>query len=153
MIFDEEKLLFDLETLVKSKLSAKLLSISNEKNDGITLEAPNADAWFDSANDRVFNYNPFVYFGISDCKPFSVGNVSSREVTLFFEICFTDSGNFASTKKVLRYTRALREIIEENYKKFAQAGTLKIEQMVPVTVDNQSARYKIGGIYISCAIA
>ena len=57
-------------------------------------------------------------------------------------------------RKALRYSRAMREIIEKNYKKIKYSSDLIVESMTPtdVKLNDDETYYKVGGIVISGTI-
>ena len=53
----------------------------------------------------------------------------------------------------MRYSRCLREVIQENYKMSASASRLEVTEFVPVDVQfNEGSDFKMGGIHITANI-
>ncbi len=154
---------FDVESfgdyflaLIQSKLSAKIAAINAEKNDGITLETFDSAQYVDDMNGEVVNYASFIFYGFPEVSTIMNPNGDfALEVTMSFEIVFqgTEIGPVVS-KKILRYSRALAEIICENIRENAQIQSVSVELLSPVTfIQNQnSSRTKIGGIQIKGTI-
>lgn len=154
---------FDVESfgdyfldLIQTNLSAKITALNAEKNDGITLETFTNAQYIDDMNGEVVNFASFIFYGF----PEVVTNMNQNgdfalDVTMSFEVVFqgTEVGPVVS-KKILRYSRALAEIVCENIRKNSQIQSVSVEVLAPVTfIQNaNSSRSKIGGIQIKGTI-
>jgi hypothetical protein len=157
MKYDVETLEAELFNLVKSKFPAKLTEITLEKSDGITLDIPTDDQYFNSTDDEVDNRTISVRYGLEDQAPSSVGG-STAEDNIYIFLVFLNEINQQTgivRKKLFRYIRALKEIFEENSDSLQCVSSLKIRTIAPQswTENENSAVYKVGGVYIETAIA
>jgi hypothetical protein len=137
-------------------MAAKVAEINAEKNDGIYLTAIPADQYFNDMNSVVNNYNLYVFYGFTEIatNPNPRGDYA-LDVTIAFDVCFSEpEGGAVSENMILRYTRAMAEIITANASRNASIGSIEVQLFAPVSVqDNQSsARMKIGGISIKGTI-
>lgn len=155
---------FDLENfrdyflgLFQTNLSAKVTAINAEKADSITLSSFVADQYTSDMNEKVLNYEEFIYYGFPEILTnANAGMGFSQEITMSFEVVIADpNGGTLAETKLMRYTRALFEIIEENMQANPQIGDIEIEVFSPVTLtDNQgSPLSKVGGISIKGTLA
>src|SRR5947209_5598149 len=119
--YDVENLLTDIQAYMVANFQAKLTEINNEKADGITLSAPDNNAYFlQTINDKIANYDPFVIYGIDRATTDSLGLMSVRKwiVSVIIVLADTLEADSANTQiishKILRYSRALTELFEEN---------------------------------------
>jgi hypothetical protein len=135
--YDIESFISDLDTFLKANLNTQLTVIDAEKNDGITLPPVGADAYFfQTLNDTVTNYNPFVFYGVDQVEAEGVGPATRRAYSVDVVLCFTDSGGDAPNvvvKKLFRYARALEEIFLSNWDKMGRAPKIKVKSLVPVS--------------------
>lgn len=154
---DEETFLDDMVALLKSKIDAKVSEINTLKSDSITLETIPSDRFIETLNEDALNWPLFVYYGIDAINSNGLGPATSREVTVFFDIIFMDDqssfGN-VGRKSVQRYTRALREIIQENYRKIKYASISKVDSVSPVNLRDveDSNYYKVAGVEVKATI-
>ena len=159
--YDAERLLDDLLTIIKSNLNAKITAIQTEKD--ILLGVNNFDvpsvedaAYFDSLDDKVANFNPYVYYGIGDNAVIENESAEADEITAFFTVVLADNGKPDIYKIMLRYIRALREIISENFGKIPEASNLQVITITPSNVIDQDGTeqtfHKIAGISLQTTI-
>lgn len=121
MIYDEECIVKDIETLFKTKLNAEILIINAEKNDDIVLETIPADKYvYETLDESLLNFKGFfVLYGMAD--PGTLKEVSSatilEDVMITVQIATFDGGEKYREKllrKLIRYRRALRATIINN---------------------------------------
>ncbi len=120
ILYDEEMIIKDLITMVQNKLNDKIYQINIEKNDALILDSIPSDKYiFETLDSRILNYKGFfIMYGLVDnpIKEKSNGNII-EDITLTLQIATFDSGEKERSNtlyKLLRYRRALREIIIEN---------------------------------------
>ncbi len=159
MKYDIETSEADLLRLIKSKLPGKLTEISTEKADGIILTAPVDKDYFNTTDDVVNNRKLSFQYGVIDGDVVSIGSSTSEENRYLFLIYLDEQNKNSGVvrKMLLRYIRALKEVIEENFKYFIPCGSdLKIQTVAPTSAswseNERSPVYKVGGIYVNISI-
>jgi hypothetical protein len=154
--YDVEVFLSNIETILKNNLNSKLASIDTEKNDGITLKTLVSDAYFfQELNSKVANYNPFLLYGVEDLGTKAVEGFSVQEVTVSIVIVVTDDGEDQNiAKRMLRYSRALQEVFEENFCLVENSVKLIIQNLMPVEFNmlNSSDSYRAVGINLIASL-
>jgi len=161
MKYDVERLLDDLFLIIQSGLNDQITKIQTEKaillgDDNFEVKVINDDAWFDALDDRVVNYDPYVYYGINDNSIIEIAGAESSEVTLFFTVvAHYDGDDKPMFRMMLRYIRALQEIITENFSVIREVSNLKVSVIQPQDLKDldQDTFHKIGGISIQTSIS
>lgn len=154
---------FDIESfrdyflgLFQANLAAKVSEINSEKNDGITIVDIPAAQYFNDLNAAVVNYHTFIFYGFPEIKTTDRRGTSfSLEITMSVEVVISESeGGTETENKIMRYTRALAEIIAESAK-HPQISELEIELFAPISLQLNlgSPVTKAGGINIKGAVA
>lgn len=124
MIYDEEEMIRDIETLFKSKLNEEIDCINTQKNavagDVLFLDQIPADKYiFETLDSRLLNYRGFfILYGLMD-TPIRESNESNfiEDVTITFQVATFDKGEKTRSNtlfKLLRYRRALKQVIIKN---------------------------------------
>jgi len=120
MIYDEEYMIRDAETLFKAELNNEIALINTEKNDALVLDEIPADKYiFETLDERLLNYKGFfVLYGLLDTplREVSTDNMI-EDVTMTFQIGTFDKGEKERSNtmyKLLRYRRALKQVIIKN---------------------------------------
>jgi hypothetical protein len=149
---------FDLEdfrdyflNLIKDNLDAKIDELNAEKADSITLAKPDASHFIHKVNDQALAFDPFIHYGFSDIKADSQAASVQWTPRMFFAFYFIDRDGGVAENKLLRYTRAMTEIIAANVTNNAMISTVKIIPLPPAIVsfgDLDGADYQAGGIEI-----
>lgn len=158
--YDLEDCLDDIEAILKDKLAAKITAIEAEKTakgKGIALANVQADAFFRQTwSDKILNYDPGIFFGIENLEAVSGGMQTAERVTIFIECVIVDGGNDANThRRVNRYSRAIREVCEENFDSLPFGSKIKIETVRPTSFKlelDSSEEIKVGGVSVSLTI-
>lgn len=121
MIYDEEQMIRDVEFLFKEKLSEQITLINKEKNDALVLETIPDDKYiFETLDGRkLLNYRGFfiLYGLVSTGVQASTIENFIEDVTMTFQIATFDKGEKDRTNlmyKLLRYRRALKQVIIKN---------------------------------------
>lgn len=158
--YDAEQLLNDIFEIVKANLNTKLNEIKVEKdallgsgNFAVPLIEDNA--WFDSLDEKTANFDPYVYYGVNDNSVIELASAESSQLTIFFTVVLHYNGDDANMyKKMLRYIRALQEIVAENFDRIPEASSLRVTAVNPQDLQDldESTFHKIGGISIQTAI-
>ena len=156
--FDAECLEAEVLSIVQANLPAKLIAIDAEKADGLTTPSvENADYYTSDAAQNI-NASPYIKFGtISiDADDQSVIGTTARSYSVILEVVFIEDFSGDDTRKfAFRYIRALREIIDGNFRSIKPCSGLDILEVLPQDFrnnDDQSVTYKIGGIVITTTI-
>jgi len=120
MMYDEEFMIKDIEAVFKAKLNGEIDCINTEKSDALVLDHITSDKYiFETLDKRVLNYKGFfILYGLVDTpiKEVQVGNFL-EEVVVTFQVGTFDRGEKDRSKtmyKLLRYRRALKQVIMKN---------------------------------------
>lgn len=156
MKYDVEILEADLLALVKANLPAKLTEITAEKADSITLPAPTDAQYFNSTDDQVDNRTLSVRYGLEDPRPNSIASNTAEDNIYLFLVYLNEKNHLPGVvrKKLFRYTRALKEIFEENFDRLTFVSKMTIQTIAPQSwAENEnSPTYKVGGVYIETSL-
>ena len=138
MSYDIEDFLAELEDLLAAKINAKVTAIEAEKTaKGVPVGLPTfstADCFFlQSWDDKILNLSPAIFYGIENVVTSSAFSGTQQEYKVFIEVIYLDNKMDAlGVKRLLRYTKALREVIEENFKDNDLGVPLKVENLRPI---------------------
>lgn len=124
MIYDEEQIILDIETLFKAKLNAQIDAINTEKGavsgDALFLDQiPSEKYIFETLDSRLLNYKGFfILYGLVD-TPIREAQTDNylEEVVITFQVATFDKGEKTRQNtlyKLLRYRRALKQVIMNN---------------------------------------
>lgn len=161
MTYDLEQMLDDIEALLKSKLNAKIAAISLEKSQlGVAVDLPeiSEDAYFQQNwSDRILNIAPAIFYGVETIQATGAGKATLELFKIFVEVIIVDSGMDVNSKRRLhRYSRALKEVFQDNFDALPWSNKTNIETVRPIsfTLDgNTSEEIKVGGVSIVTALA
>lgn len=159
MKYDIELVETKLLTLVKAKLPAKLTEIETDKGDGLTLDVPTDSQYYNSTDidEEVINQSPLIKYGVVINDVVSISAATAEDNTYMFLIHFDDLNETQGVvrKKLLRYSRAFKEIFEENFKAFSFLSSLQIQTIAPHLwrENERSPVYKVAGVYIQTSLA
>lgn len=143
--FDIEAFILAVEAKVKADLNTRLAAITTEKGDSLSLPTVHASAYsLVSLNQELMNYDPFVWIplaGIETGTPNpQIGPYTVQRVELSVLVVKIDSREDNDNwKRLLRYQRALREILEEGFAKIRNGYTVRVTSMRPETVRLQNS--------------
>lgn len=151
---------FDIETfrdkiieLIQANLGTKVTSINAEKDDTLSIDNVAAENYYNDVTDQVVNISPFIHYGFDRLESETVGAQTRTTITMFIAVVFDNTNQLGTETKVLRYTRCLKEIIQENSKKFPAASPLSVVEFLPVNFElNKGSDFKVGGIHITATI-
>lgn len=161
MTYDVENFRDDMLGIMQDNIDAKLAAITAEKGDGLVL--PNfydADLseslFFNSVTEQIFSYNNFIMYNIEKVDVNTNGRNISFDVQMSFIANFVDGhDNTDAETKVLRVTRAMREVVLDNFRAKTNISNITIENIAPVSIslNGQSDDYKAGGVVLSATFA
>jgi hypothetical protein len=157
MKYDVERAVSDILEIIKANLNDKIDEIQSEKDTllgsaNFSVDHVGADAYFDSLDERVANYNPFIYYGIENTEVIGEKGATIESMALFFLVVLHNTFEDANiSKRVLRYNRALKEIIEENFGQIRDLGGLRVTTLKPADMKDlhTSHFHKVGGIIVN----
>ena len=154
--FDLECLVDNIEQFLKDNLNTKIQEIDVEKNNGITCELVDPEAYiFQSLDNLPVNFDPILFYGISDLGSDSVPGAVAKKPKIEISVIKVDDESKEIGKKLLRYGRALEEIFEKNYFKINNVRPkIEVTSLQPVSfkAQNSSHRFKAIGIEIETSI-
>lgn len=163
MTFDGEDLLDSVLSMVQTGISAKLTAIEAEKiakGKGVSggLPVPEASAYTRQTwSNNILNHSPAIFYGIENVQAEGVGPATMEKFTVFVEVVMVDSGMDTDTSsRIMRYSRALKEIFQEGFAEVAETGRIKIETVRPVSFkldQDSSEEIKVGGVSLTVALA
>lgn len=159
--YDAERFMDDLLVIIRENLNLKINEIQAEKDTllgsgNFAVPTIETAAYFDSLDERVANFDPYVYYGLGDNTVIQAASAESSDLTAFFTVVLHYNGSDASMyRKMLRYVRALQEIISENYDTIPEVSRLKVTAISPQDLRDldESTFHKIAGVSIQAAIA
>ena len=153
---DFELLLNRVKTTIADNLNTKLGVIDTDKNDGITLAQVDSAAYdFQELQGAAMSYNPFVAVQIEDVETEGYGAATVNTITIGVTLFLSDPGDDTGWKRMLRYGRALQEVIEGNFSEIETGARLKVTSRVPdkIRLLNNAAETRVVGIAIQATIA
>jgi len=149
--------------LIQTELNIKITEINAEKNDDFNITDILPQNYYNDITDQVLNVSPFIYYGFVSLDSSTTGTKTQTTITMFISVVFDNSNTYyandygtygsGTETKVLRYTRALKEVIQDNYKKFAWASPLSVTEFTPQDFElNKGSDFKVGGIHVTGTI-
>lgn len=137
---------------LRANLNDKIAAIDLEKNDAITTPPIPDEAYiFQSLDEGVQNYDPFIFYGISRVEGEAIDSANSELWSVEITVIKTDSDSKIVTRQLLRYGRALKEIFQENYYKINSVRQkLRVSSLEPISFSSQNSsnRFKAIGVEI-----
>jgi len=154
--FDLEVFSDTLKNYLIDNMAAKVAEINTEKGDDPVLNEIPAAAYFEDFNEKIVNFTDFIYFGFDEFEPgvSNAGEIGQPVSMFFLTLVIDQDGGVVGRNKILRYTRAMFEIFEENATTDANISDLEMIILPPdrVTLDLSSDWYKTGGVRIKGTI-
>ena len=152
MTFDVEEFRDYFLNMIKDNIDAKIDEINADKNDSITLSKPDAAHFIADINDQALAFDPFIHYGFSEIKTGSQAGSVQWTPSMFFAFYFLSREEAdVAESKVLRYTRAMTEIVAAKVTDNAMISAVEILPLPPSIVifdDMDGAEYKVGAIEI-----
>ena len=137
MMYDEEQMIRDIEAAFKAGLDAEITAINTEKNDSLVLDLIPSDKYiFETLDSRVMNYKGFfILYGLVDTpiRDASTDNFI-EDVVVTFQVATFDKGEKARSNtmyKLLRYRRALKQVIMKNPDMFRNYAKPQMSSLRP----------------------
>jgi len=156
---DPEDLTRRIEVFFKANLNTQIGIINAEKTtDEITtndtaIPLIEDRAWYLTQLPRVWSYQQFVVWGLSRLQPSAQQEDNFLyDIEWFFEVVMPDSGtsnNETEFFKLLRYARALSQIITKNVDEVQRGYKFKVESLIPATASVAGKKFRTGGVLVS----
>lgn len=141
-MYDKEDLLFDIVSVFQNNLNTRISAINTEKNDNLTLETLSSGAYFvQEAGETSLNFSPYLFFYLSLPETESIESSSVDKFSVMVLIVFQDeaNSNFELIRKLLRYQRAMKETVENNFSITAGSNRIKVAGVEPVIIRDQDS--------------
>lgn len=148
---DFEDVADDIITLLKANLNTKITAINSEKNDGISLDAIDTSAYlFHTLDEETVNYNPFILCEFINAETVGDYGHSQTKVELLIGVVLSDSGSdLVVSRRLFRYQRAMREVIEDNFDSLASGAKMIVQSQVPVELTLSNGSFAAKAIALS----
>lgn len=156
--YDLESLLNDLKAVAVANLNAKLSAISSEKNDDIALlPVPNEAYFFQVLDKKKAGHFPaFIFYGASDPTVQAIGAGTAEDYEVFFIAVLreTAEGEAFSTR-LLRYSRALKEIFETAFTQNKIRTRISVSSITPTNfaIQDQPGSFRGVGVKVRAVLA
>lgn len=142
--------------VIQDNLSAKLTEINTDKGDSLLTDIDNSNYLNDFYQSEL-TPSLFIHYGISEPETVIAGSEFATNWTLFFDVYLNDQNNLSTVRKrIIRYTRALYEVIQENYNVLSRYCSIpEITNIEPQDVQDiiNDTPYKTGGIKVKVSIS
>ncbi len=148
---DFESILDSVKSIVSVNLNAKLTELATEKGDSIVTPPVDSNAYFlQSLDESAANFDPFIAYGITDIESTSIGPQTAEKIMMSVVIVLSDNGRNDMNRIMFRYSRALKEIFEENWQIHDSSSKINVirSTVVPFEALDSGATYKAIGIEI-----
>ena len=156
MAYDLESLMSDVKSILTTNLNTKIGDINTEKGDSITLLTVDSAAYFmQDLDHESLNFNPFIFYSVEDIDGTGFGPNTPQEFLINVILVLADqSGLTDVSTRMFRYSRALKEIFEENFSIKSNSNFISINVLapVPLTSLNESMEFRAIGIQIKSSI-
>lgn len=154
--YDIETFLDEIEAALKANLNTKITALNTEKAGAPVLATISNDAYFlQELNGKTINHDPFILYGIEDIIAESRGPSSLQRVVVSVIIVVADEGtDVAIGKRIMRYARALKETLQDNWTLSSAGHKIDIRSLVPQSFPrlNSSEFYRAVGVEIETSI-
>lgn len=162
MAFDTEDLCDSIKQLLTdgNALNNKIAAIEAEKTvkgKGLTpaLESI-SNYFFQSWSDEILNCSPAIFYGVEDISANDGDGAVAKTHKVFIEVVFVDNGQRNDgTSRVMRYARAVEEVINEAFSTVTIPGRIKIETVRPMSFRlslDSSEEVKVGGVSLTVTL-
>lgn len=150
MNYDIDSWIADFDAFLKANLNSKITALNSEKGDAPQLLTLDSNAFFfQTMNDAVANFDPFVFYGISDVESVATGpGIIERYLIDLIVVVVDTAQDLLIGKRLLRYNRAFKELLTSNYDKIGDGKKIKVTSLVPVSfkLANSSNEYRAIGV-------
>lgn len=147
--YDLESLLNGLKNICVEGLNPKLDAISTEKGGEEPLPHIEENAYFFQAMDKKAAgiHRVFLFYGAEDPLADGIGPHTLEDYSIFFIVVLRDTADGeALTTKLLRYSRALKEIFEEASLKNKVRSRISVTSLSPVNFGIQDVPGTFRGV-------
>ena len=114
-MIDLEDVCDNLGVILTNRLNPKIFEIDAEKADFTLLPIDPGAIFFQQLSEKTVNYDPFLVYGVLSESMKNAGHSSASEVNIFICIGMASDNTDNLSKRLLRYSRAIREIISEAF--------------------------------------
>lgn len=163
MKYDAENLLADIRSILISGLNAAIDAVEAEKvSQGLPAtglaHVDSTNGYFEqNFSDALLNISPAIFYGIEDVQAEGAGPYTMQRYKVFVEIIVVDSqADKLMNARIHRYSRAIKDVLEQNYDKIPSSAKIKIETVRPVSFKldlNSSEEVRVGGVSLTTALA
>lgn len=147
--FDLEEMVSEFVALFQANLNTKITALNTEKGDSELTTFTN-EQYINDLNKKVMNYSQFIYYTFDEINAIQNNSQYEIDATLDFMVVFVEreGGTLAETK-LLRYTRALTEVVLENIDTL-RTQDIEVSIFAPVdAIDSMTNAYlRVAGIKI-----
>ena len=156
--YDLEKLLNDIETILKANLNTKLAAIDTEKADSITLATVDSTAYVrQSLNGETVNSDPFIFYGVDEIETVEgLGFGTNAKYSITVMLILADmNADLDIANRMFRYLRAIQEVFQENWNETDNGVKLFISSLAPIAVTDMdtNATYRAIGVKLEATLA
>jgi len=162
--YDVELFIKDVRTILTTHLNNKITAINLEKQNETDETDDNFDIPLIQSNAFYFHHIPdirsfkqFLIYGLQDINIEDAQyDDQIQKVSLFIEVAISDRGeqqNESQIFKLLRYTRSLQEVVNENFDSIRSFGKLKVDSLPPTLITVNGKRLKSAGIVVTASFS
>ncbi len=160
--YDIENLLEDVKAILVANLNTKVAAIESEKEaagkQAVTmLSVASGNYYEQNWSDKILNTNPSIFYGVEQVQATGAGPATAQAIKVFVEIiCIDKQEDLFMSKRINRYSRAIKEVLESNYDQLSQGNQMHIETVRPVAFRldmDSSEEVHVGGVSLITAIA
>lgn len=155
--YDTEDFLDNIKAVLIANLNTKLAAIDTAKTqDTLSLPQVQTAAYaFQGLNEEVINFDPFIIYGVESIATIPQLQGSATDITASVVLVLCENGKDEIDRLMLRYSRALKEVIEENYQSVGKGIKMLVSEFMPISFKflNSDDSYKAVGININATIA
>jgi hypothetical protein len=160
--YDIELFIKDVKSILTTNLNNKITAINTEKNnqtdetsDNFSISLIPTNGYYFQQLPDVRSYQHFVIYGLYDIKiRESLAGGHLQDVSIFIEVVLADTGDIRDKSqiyKLLRYTRSLQEVFNENFDKIRGYGQLKIESLPPTIIQVDGTTLNSSGVVVTAS--
>jgi len=156
---DPEDLTRQIEVFFKAKLNTEIGLLNTEKaaneisEDDGPIETIEDDAWYLLQLPQTWDYQQFVIWGLTNLQPEQQQEDNHvYNLEWLFEVVMVDSGepnDSTEFYKLLRYTRALSNIVTKNVDEIQRGYKFKVQSLEPASASIAGRKFRTGGILVS----
>jgi len=157
MKYDAEKLLDDLKTICQASLNTRLAAIDAEKGDGSTPQLDNEAYFFqDMLHERAPAYDVLMLYGLQDPTTEAMYGATAENHEIYFIVVVKETAELdAVQRRMMRYTRALKEVFERDFSNIRCPCKLLVSGLAPTRIkpEGVSGAWLTAGVKINTTLA